>query len=185
MPVKENHPKVYAAIAYWFAGPRRLRTLDQRQCKTVNKGHGRIETRVLTATTELNDYLAWPDVQQVIMLEKTVVNTKSGEVSSVQRYAITSLPPEHATPARLLTLWRAHWAIENGLHYPRDVWFREDASRIRADCLPEVMAICRNAILNLLRAWGYTSVKLARECLALNPSKALGLLELPVSFSFQ
>ena len=50
------------------------------------------------------------------------------------------------------------------------------------DSIPEVMAICRNAILNLLRTWGYTSLKLARECFALNPSKALGLLELPVSF---
>lgn len=54
MPVKENQPHLYEAIAYWFAGPRHLRTLDQRQTKTVNKGHGRFETRVLTATTELN-----------------------------------------------------------------------------------------------------------------------------------
>lgn len=182
MPVKENQPHLYEAIEYWFAGPRHLRTLDQRQTKTVNKAHGRIETRLLTATTELNDYLDWPEIQQALMLEKTVIDTKTGEVSFVRRYAVTSLPPEQADPARLLTLWRGHWAIENGLHYPRDVWFREDASRIHAGFIPEVMALCRNAILNLIHAWGYTSLKLARECFVLNPSKALGLLELSVSF---
>jgi predicted transposase YbfD/YdcC len=181
MAVKENQPKLHAAIAYWFAEPRRLRSVDHRQVQTVGKGHGRIERRVLTATTELNAYLSWPDVQQALMLEKSVVDTKTGEVSVVRRYAVTSLSAAHASPTRLLTLWRGHWSIENGLHYPRDVWFGEDASHIRAGFIPEVMAICRNAILSLLRVWGYASVKLARECFELNPAKALGLLELPVS----
>ncbi len=184
MPVKENQPRLYASIAYWFAGPRRLRSLDQPQVKTVNKAHGRRETRVLTATTELNGYLQWPAVQQALMLDKTVVDTKTGEVSVVRRYAVTSLPPLQADPARLLTLWRGHWSIENSLHYPRDVGFHEDASPIRAGFIPEVMAICRNAILSLLRVWGYASLKLARECFGLNPAKALGLLELPVSVPF-
>jgi hypothetical protein len=182
MPVKENQPHLYEAIEYWFAEPPRLRSLDQRQATMVNKAHGRIETRLLTATTELNNYLDWPDVQQALMLEKTVIDTKTGDVSLVRRYAMTSALPEQATPARLLTVWRGHWSIENELHYPRDVWFHEDASRIYAGSIPEVMAICRNVILNLLRTWGYASLKLAREWFALNPSKALGLLELPVSF---
>ncbi len=115
------------------------------------------------------------------MLEKTVVDTRTDELTLVRRYAVTSLPPRQADPARSLRLWRGHWSIENGLHYPRDVWFQEDASPIHAGFIPEVMAICRNAILNLLRAWGDTSLKLARERFALNPSQALGLLELPVS----
>ena len=78
MPVKENQPHLYEAIEYWFAGPRRLRSLDQRQTRTVNKAHGRLEIRVLTATTELNDYLQWPDVQQALMLEKTVIDHQNG-----------------------------------------------------------------------------------------------------------
>jgi predicted transposase YbfD/YdcC len=67
---------------------------------------------------------------------------------------MTSSPPEQADPARLLTVWRGHWSIENELHYPRDVWFREDASPIHAGSIPEVMAICRNTILNLLQRDG-------------------------------
>jgi len=185
MPIKENQPRMYQALAYWFTDPPQLRSLDSRQIKTVNKGHGRLETRVLTATTELNTYLPWPDVQQALLLEKTVVDTKSGEVSFVRRYAVTSLSPAEADPARLLALWRGHWAIENGLHYPRDVWFCEDASHIRAGNIPEVMAVCRNTILNLLRAWGYKSLKFARETFAGNPDKALGLLELEVCIQLE
>jgi predicted transposase YbfD/YdcC len=180
MPVKENQPRLYAALEYWFAAPSWLRSMDRRQVMTVEKGHGRIETRILTATTELNDYLQWPAVQQALMQEKKVIDTKTGEVSLVRRYAVTSLPPTQADPARLLALWRGHWSIENGLHYPRDVWFREDASHIWAGFIPEVMSIFRNALLSLLHAWGYPSLKFAREQFALNPVQALGLLELPV-----
>jgi hypothetical protein len=72
MPVKENQPHLYAAIAYWFAGPRHLRSLDQRQVKAVDKAHGRLDIRVLTATAEPNSYWPWPDIQQALMLEKTV-----------------------------------------------------------------------------------------------------------------
>jgi hypothetical protein len=185
MPVKDNQPGLYAAIDYWFTGPRVLRSLDQRQITRVTKGHGRLEVRVLTATTELNDYLQWPDVDQALMLEKTVVDMQTGEVTTTRRYAITSLTPQQAGPARLLALWRGHWTIENGLHYPRDVWFQEDASRIHAGSIPEVMSIFRNAILSLLSARGYQSLKFARERFALNPNHALGLLELPVPVSLK
>ena len=71
------------------------------------------------------------------------------------------------------------------MHYPRDVWFCEDASHIHAGNIPEVMAVCRNAILNLLRAWGYKSLKFARETFAGNPDKALGLLELDVCIQLE
>jgi hypothetical protein len=185
MPVKENQPRLYAALDYWFTSPTFLRSVDHRHITTLEKGHGRIETRRLTATTELNDYLQWPGVQQALMQEKQVIHTHTGQVVRVRRYALTSLPPTQADPARLLALWRGHWSIENGLHYPRDVWFGEDASHVWAGFLPEVMAIFRNALLTLFHAWGYPSLKFAREHFALHPFQALGLLELPVSVSLK
>ncbi|MCD4687575.1 MAG: hypothetical protein K8S97_16730, partial [Anaerolineae bacterium] len=124
--------------------------------------------------------LASVALSAAVVLDKTVVDTKTGEVSTVRRYAVTSLTPQQADASRLLALWRGHWSIENRLHYPRDVWFQEAASRIHAGGIPEVMAICRNAILKLLHAWGYPSLKFARERLAVNPSQALGLFELSV-----
>ena len=45
-------------------------------------------------------------------------------------YAITSLPVERADAARLLSIWRGHWGIENRLHWVRDVVFGEDQSQV-------------------------------------------------------
>jgi hypothetical protein len=111
MPVKENQPRLYAALDYWFTSPAFLRSIDQRHSVTVEKGHGWIETRRLIATTELNEYLQWPDVQQALMQEKKVIHTKTGKVALTRRYAVTSLPPAQADPARLLALWRGHGSI--------------------------------------------------------------------------
>lgn len=185
MPVKANQPRLFAALRYWFDSPPPLRTLDMRQVTDVSKGHGRLEKRTLIATTELNAYLQWPDVQQALMQEKTVLCTKTGAITAVRRYAVTSLPPDLADPLMLLTLWRGHWTIENGLHYPRDVFFLEDASKVRVGDAPQVMAILRNAILNLLHAWGYASLKYARERFAMRPLQALGLIELPVDIQLE
>ena len=120
-----------------------------------------------------------------MLFETKIVNTKTDEVSHTRRYAITSLSRQQASAAQLLALRRRHWAIENLLHYPRDVWFREDASRIRSGQAPIALASFRNAILNLLRGFGYHSLKFARELFAAHPDRAFGLLELPVDFWFQ
>jgi hypothetical protein len=73
--------------------------------------------------------------------------------------AITSLKPEHASPAQLLALSRAHWAIENRLHYVRDVSCREDQVRTHVGNAPQVLAACRNTALTLLRRLGLKIVE--------------------------
>ncbi len=103
----------------------------------------------------------------------------------MRRFAVTSLSPAQADPARLLALGCAHWSIEHGLHYPRNVWFGEDASQVWAGFIPEVMAIFRNMLLLLFHAWGYPCLKFAREHFTLHPFQALGLLELPVPVSLK
>jgi hypothetical protein len=60
-------------------------------------------------------------------------------------YAVTSLAHAQASPARLADLLRGHWAIENGLHWVRDVTFAEDASQVRSGTGPQVMACLRKA----------------------------------------
>jgi hypothetical protein len=65
-------------------------------------------------------------------------------------YAITSLAFAQASPARLADLLRGHWAIQNGLHYVRDVTFAEDASRVRTGTAPQVMACLRNLLIGVL-----------------------------------
>ena len=55
------------------------------------------------------------------------------------------------TPERFAPAVRAHWAIENSLHWVLDVSFDEDAARNRADNGPETLAILRRLALDLPR----------------------------------
>ena len=76
----------------------------------------------------------------------------AGKTSHEIVYAITSLPRERAGPEDLLALARQHWAIENRLHYRRDVALGEDASRIRSGNAPQTLAALRNTVLRLVEA---------------------------------
>jgi hypothetical protein len=180
MPVKDNQPQLLADLRLWFEAPPPLRGLDWRSTRQTTKGHGRLETRTLVASTALNDYLDWPGVQQVMRLERQVIDLITGECSCQVRYAVTSLPPQLASPSDLLQLWRGHWTIENNLHWVRDVLFGEDASRVRTRHAPQVLAVCRNTVLTLLRLFGYSQIAAARDHFAARPSQAFGLVTLPV-----
>lgn len=74
-------------------------------------------------------------------------------------YAITSLTTEQAGPGQLLALSRAHWGIENRLHYVRDVTCREDQARAHAGHGPQVLAAFRNTALTIIRRLGYKVVE--------------------------
>jgi len=82
------------------------------------------------------------------------------KISSETVYLITSLPASAADPARLLALSRAHWGIENRLHYVRDVSMDEDRCRVRAGA--RALAGVRNATLAIIRRLG-RNVREARE----------------------
>ena len=93
-------------------------------------------------------------------------------------YGITSLSEQQADAKRLLGLVRGHWAIENNLHWERDVVMGEDASRIRKGTAPQVMAALRNSIIHLADgvANGLASaIRTMNNCF----SQALSLLGLP------
>lgn len=110
--------------------------------------------------------------------ELTRERTVGGVTSRETVYGITSLPVEQADAKRLLALTRGHWGIENGLHYKRDVTLGEDASRIRQQAAPQVMAALRNSIVHLL---DNTADNLAAAMRTMSNcfNKALALLGLP------
>ena len=85
---------------------------------------------------------------------------------------------ESAGPAQLLQLIRGHWAIENRLHYVRDVSFGEDLSQIRSGAAPQVLAALRNAVIGLLRDAGWSNIAAAVRYNAWRPGAALQLLGL-------
>jgi predicted transposase YbfD/YdcC len=121
---------------------------DLQTATTRDKGHGRIEVRTLASTTWLNGYLDWPSLGQVFRLER--VRRVQGQASVEVVYGITSLPRHRADAARLLELTRTHWAIENELHYVRDVTLSEDRCRVRCGAAPRVLASVRNVAIAIL-----------------------------------
>jgi predicted transposase YbfD/YdcC len=105
--------------------------------------------------------------------------TEKGATTVEVVHGITSLSPERADARRLLELTRGHWAIENGLHYRRDVTMGEDASRIRKGGAPQVMAALRNGIIHVLSDVVSPSLASAMRSMGNCLSKALGILGLP------
>ena len=91
-------------------------------------------------------------------------------------YGLTSLSPARANPARLLALTRGHWAIENKVHWVRDVTFDEDRSQVRKHAGPHGMASLRNAAVSLLRLAGVTNIAAGLRRCAWQPTLALRLI---------
>jgi predicted transposase YbfD/YdcC len=150
LAVKDNQPTLREEIADSFEHVPPKASIDHY--RTVNKGHGRIEIRDcwVTADPELltfiNEYKAWPGLTSLVKV--TSQRQLQGETSEETRYFISSLP---ADAQLLLRCVRAHWQIENNLHWVLDMAFREDESRVRKDHAPQNLAILRLLTLNLLK----------------------------------
>lgn len=139
--------------------------LDLRCARTRDKGHGRLEVRRITVSSELKGYSDWPGLEQVFVLERQRVDLKTGEVQSETVYGLTSLSAAEASAGRLLDLVRAYWGIESGLHQCRDVTFQEDSTRLSGGTAGWVMASLNNLVIGLLRLAGATNLAAARRWL--------------------
>lgn len=142
----------------------------------VHKGHGRIEKRTLLVSTELNDYLDWPEVAQVFRLEREVRHARHAGWTRQVVYGLTSLQPEEATPEKLLSLTRQYWGIENGLHYRRDVTLKEDSTRLTVGRSGQNMAVLNNLVISLCFQAGRVNLPKARRLFAALPAQALRLI---------
>ncbi len=176
MVIKENQPEAYQAIALLFAEPPEGVTAAESVVRTVDKGHGRLEWRTLEASAALADWLRWPGGRQVLRRTCRRVIVATGEVSEEVTYGITSLSAQQANATVLERLWRGHWAIENRVHYPRDVTLGEDAGQAYRGNTPQALAALRNAVLNLFRAHGWRSVADALRHYGAFPDRALRLI---------
>jgi len=107
--------------------------------QTVDRGHGRIEQRTIQVAP-LPAGLRFPHAKQVLVIQRHTTDLAGGHPRTEVCYAITSLDPTRADPARLGVLARGHWQIENRAHWVRDVGFDEDRSQVRSGHGPQVMA---------------------------------------------
>jgi len=170
-PVKGNQLHLYEAIERLFApdqpkpGFGKI-TTDFESITKTNLGHGRLEKRTLQTSSMLNNYLDWPGVNQVYRLERKFSWIRRGKVYRTTcevEYGITSLPREDASPKKLLQLRRSHWLVETGLHYRRDVTFREDATRMTVGDAGRNLATVHNLVIGLIKRAGFKNAAKARR----------------------
>lgn len=186
-PVKENQGKLYKSIQALFApeypkpGFGKIQT-DFLTAQKVNKGHGRLEVRTIHTSEMLNAYSGWPGLAQVYRLEREIQWWRSGKcyrTSCEVEFGITSLTRKKVSPSRLLEIRRAHWGIETGLHYRRDVTLKEDATRMTVGNTGIIMASINNLVLALIRQAKFFNAAQARRWFSANLSRSFTLLTTP------
>jgi predicted transposase YbfD/YdcC len=149
--VKGNQKHLYEAITDYFEEAIAANKPELCQLQTAvetDAGHGRIETRrcyLSTCLDTLPDAEKWKGLKGIGMVEsERFIN---GQMTLERRHYICTLtdvkPFAHAA--------RAHWGVENSLHWVLDVTFREDDSRIRKGYAPENFNIVRQLAVNLLK----------------------------------
>jgi predicted transposase YbfD/YdcC len=151
LAVKGNQKTLHEDIQLFFDDARKsnFEGVDHSFYKTVEKSGGRIETRRYWTTPSI-DWLDskedWAGLTQIGMVESE--RHQGDRVSIEQRYYITSLSGSVEEFAQAV---RAHWTIENSLHWVLDVAFREDDQRMRVGYSAQNAAILRRLALNLLK----------------------------------
>jgi len=162
--VKGNQRGVQQDLELYFKQRKRPQFIEQGP-----PDHGRIETRKIWTTTELNHYLEFPYVGQAFVIERHCIDKKTGESSVDVAYGVTSRTPEQARPQQVLKVNRGHWTIENSCHYIIDWNYDEDRSRIRKGHGPENMTRLRRFAIGVIKSKGVRSVAQKMRQLTRNP----------------
>jgi len=116
----------------------------------------------------------WQGAQQGVEVMRS--GTRGGQPYSEHRYYITSWTDKaDALQARI----RAHWGIENPLHWVKDVVLGEDYSSIAAPRAATLMALIRNLVITLFRRAGYASITTAIDLFSNDLNQLLPLLGFP------
>ena len=149
---------------------------DFETARTQDKAHGRLEERLLTTSSMLQDYADWPGLQQVFRLERRVTQLSDGTVHREAVYGLTSLTRAQAGPRDLLAVVRSYWGIENGLHHRRDRTLLEDATRTTSPAVAQAMAIVNNLVIGLIARGGWRNLPQARRHYDAHLPHALNLI---------
>ena len=169
LTVKANQPSLHKELKNlpW----KHIPVLD----RSTEHGHGRTAKRTLKAC-EITGGIGFPHAVQVLQLTRTVTNRKTNKTHTEVVYAVTSLAIADATATQVAGWLRGHWAIENRLHWVRDVVYAEDHSQTRVGTGPQVMATLRNTALSVLRLNGHDNIAKALRHNARSPHRPVKLL---------
>lgn len=158
LALKGNHANVHEEVKAFFEDavpPCATECADTAEKvkmdfhQTIEKGHGRVETRRYWQSTDIDwfqDKPLWKGLRSIGMVES--IRKIKGKSTIERRYYLSSLPLDAARFAKAV---RGHWGVENSLHWSLDVTFREDDNRARTKNAAQNLASLRRIAINLIK----------------------------------
>jgi predicted transposase YbfD/YdcC len=152
LPVKGNQSRLQKALDTIFSIDR-LESKETEAYTKSEKGHGREETRhcMVADASEIGDLaFEWSGLKTLGYVVSFRAEKGEASVATIKFYISSA----ELDAKSLLTAARAHWSVENNLHWQLDVSMNEDACRIRQKNSTENLATVRHVALNLLKTDG-------------------------------
>jgi len=147
LSLKGNQGELHDDVKIYFEGSKQSPAVT-----TLNGGHGRIETRSLRVCSDIqwlrDRHPKWSQLTSILAV--TSQREMRDKTEQETRYFISSL--DDSDPERLIKAVRAHWSIENNLHWVLDVAFDEDSNRTRTGYSAANLSVIRHIALNLIKA---------------------------------
>ena len=178
LTVKNNQPGLKRAL-------KKLPWKDVPSTSVPDGSHGRRVRRTVQAV-EAPAWIDFPGAAQVIRIRRTTTVNKRGggrRTTTEVAHLICSLPMTDAPPELVASWARGHWAIENRLHWIRDVVTGEDRHQLRTRNGPQIMAALRNLAISLIRLLHGPRAPIAAttRAMARRPERAIRLLTQPTT----
>jgi predicted transposase YbfD/YdcC len=146
LALKGNQGTLHDDVRRFFNDPARP---EAPTARSVDADHGRIETRDATVCTNigwLQETHRWPGLAAIGRIVRT--RESAGKTTTETAYYLLSTA---LSPERFNDVVRAHWGIENQLHWRLDVVMNEDQDRSRLDHAPQNLAVLRHMALNVMQ----------------------------------
>ena len=148
--VKGNQP---ALLAHLQTFSRHLKPRDIHHSQVLQKG--RVEHRTVHVFQASGfEEMEWPAVQSILWVKRSGIRNEKSYCNDV--YYISSV---QTSAEQWQSLIQEHWGIENRLHWPKDVLFDEDKTRLESSQALLAWSIIRSFIINILRLHGFQSLK--------------------------
>ena len=153
LSLKANWPALLAEVEAFFADP--ANASDRQGFDTIDADHGRLEQRRhsvchkiewLLSDRRFPDERRFPGLTTIAMVHSTP--ERNGKIETERRYYLSSAKLDAKTFAHAV---RAHWGVENRLHWVLDCIFHDDLARLRTGFGPQNMAIVKHMAMNLIR----------------------------------
>jgi predicted transposase YbfD/YdcC len=178
--LKANHPTLWNQVRIWFeqAQLEHFKGIEHSYDPRVEGGHHRREIRKVWAVPiaqmgVLHEISQWTGLNTIVMVSRVrrLWNKTTREVM----FYLSSLPCDAQAIGHAI---RAHWGIENQLHWVLDVTFKEDASRIRKGHGAENFSLLRRMAIGLLNHEKSTkrSLKQKTKRAAMSPDYMIDVL---------